>query len=102
MGGGAGHPITAITNGVHVDVGSGRPMRRLYERALGTFLASDHTGPVAGGRGPDRRRRPVGRAPQQKRELIDFIASRLARQFARHGESPDALREVARALDPKS
>ena len=39
---------------------------------------------------------------QQKRELTDFIASRLARQFARHGEPPDQLREVARALDPKA
>ena len=42
----AGHPIHAITNGVHVATWLGRPMRRLYERALGTFLASDHTGPA--------------------------------------------------------
>ena len=99
----AGHPIPAITNGVHVASWLGRPMRRLYERALGTFLASDHTGPSELER--------VGQIDdadlwaghmQQKRELTDFIASRLARQFARHGEPPDQLREVARALDPKA
>src|SRR4029079_18201892 len=41
----AGHPIPATTNGVHVASWLGRPMRRLYERALGTFLASDHNRP---------------------------------------------------------
>jgi glycogen phosphorylase len=99
----AGHPIRAITNGVHVASWLGRPIRRLYERALGTFLASDHTGPSELER--------VGQIDdadlwaghmQQKRELTDFIASRLARQFARHGEPPDQLRDVARALDAKA
>ena len=78
-------------------------MRRLYERALGTFLASDHTGPseLEGVSQIDDADLWAGHM-QQKRELTDFIASRLARQFARHGESPDQLREVARALDPKA
>ncbi|HEY7848125.1 MAG TPA: alpha-glucan family phosphorylase [Candidatus Limnocylindria bacterium] len=99
----AGHPISAITNGVHVATWLGRPMRRLYERALGTFLASDHAGPTAldGVRQLDDADLWAGHM-QQKRELTDFIASRLARQFARHGEPPDQLREVARALDPKA
>jgi starch phosphorylase len=99
----AGHPITPITNGVHVASWLGRPMRRLYERALGTFLASDHTGPSELERVSqiDDADLWAGHM-QQKRELTDFIASRLARQFARHGESPDQLREVARALDPKA
>jgi starch phosphorylase len=99
----AGHPINAITNGVHVASWLGRPMRRLYERALGTFLASDHTGPIPleGVRQIDDADLWAGHM-QQKRELTDFIASRLARQFARHGESPDQLREVGRALDPKA
>jgi starch phosphorylase len=99
----AGHPITAITNGVHVASWLGRPMRRLYERAMGTFLASDHTGPseLAGVSQIDDADLWAGHM-QQKRELTDFIASRLARQFARHGESPDQLREVARALDPRA
>jgi starch phosphorylase len=37
---------------------------------------------------------------QQKRELIDFAERRLARQFARHGDSPDELRDVTHALNP--
>jgi starch phosphorylase len=99
----AGYPIRPITNGVHVATWLGRPMRRLYERALGTFLAADHDRPE-GLDGVSA----IGDADlwaghqQQKRELTDFIAGRLARQFARHGESPDQLRQVAHALDPKS
>jgi starch phosphorylase len=99
----AGHPITAITNGVHVATWLGRPIRRLYERALGTFLAADHASPdglhgVAAIADDDLWAGHM----QQKRELTDFIASRLARQFARHGESPDQLREVEHALNPKA
>jgi starch phosphorylase len=37
---------------------------------------------------------------QQKREMDGFLEGRLARQFARHGESPDALRSVRGVLDP--
>jgi starch phosphorylase len=37
---------------------------------------------------------------QQKREMVGFLEGRLARQLARHGESPTALREVRSVLDP--
>jgi len=37
---------------------------------------------------------------QQKREMVAFLEGRLARQFARHGESPTALREVRGILNP--
>jgi starch phosphorylase len=99
----AGHPIRAITNGVHVATWLGRPMRRLYERALGTFLAADHTGPdglddISAIADTDLWAGHM----QQKRELTDFTAQRLARQFARHGESPDQLRDVERALNPRA
>ena len=99
----AGHPIGAITNGVHVATWLGRPMRRLYERALGTFLASDHASPdgLEGVQAIADDDLWAGHM-QQKRELTDFIAGRLARQFARHGESPDQLREVEHALNPKA
>jgi starch phosphorylase len=99
----AGHPIRPITNGVHVATWLGRPMRRLYERALGTFLSADHAGPD-GLSGVDAIADDdlwAGHM-QQKRELTDFIGQRLARQFARHGESPDQLREVDRALNPRA
>jgi starch phosphorylase len=99
----AGHPIRAITNGVHVATWLGRPMRRLYERALGTFLSADHAGPdgLAGVDAIADDDLWAGHM-QQKRELTDFIGQRLARQFARHGESPDQLREVDRALNPRA
>jgi starch phosphorylase len=99
----AGHPIRPITNGVHVATWLGRPMRRLYERALGTFLSADHPRPD-GLSGVDAIADDdlwAGHM-QQKRELTDFIGQRLARQFARHGESPDQLREVDRALNPRA
>ncbi|HET7521234.1 MAG TPA: alpha-glucan family phosphorylase [Candidatus Limnocylindria bacterium] len=99
----AGHPIRPITNGVHVATWLGRPMRRLYERALGTFLAADHDSPEElDGLDAIADADLWAGHQQQKRELTDFIAGRLARQFARHGESPEQLREVEHALDPKA
>ena len=97
----AGHPIRSITNGVHLATWFGRPIRRLYERAGGISLASDPPGPQ-----PFTRISAIpdhdlwGAHLQQKRELIDFTEQRLARQFARHGESPDELRRVHHALNP--
>jgi glycogen phosphorylase len=96
----AGHPIGAITNGVHVATWLGRPMRRLYERALGTSLASDLSGTE-----PFARLSGIadadlwGAHQQQKREMVGFAERRLARQLARHGESPDDLRAVHSLLD---
>jgi starch phosphorylase len=37
---------------------------------------------------------------QQKREMVGFLEGRLARQFARHGESPNPLRGVRGVLNP--
>ncbi|HET7685589.1 MAG TPA: alpha-glucan family phosphorylase [Candidatus Limnocylindria bacterium] len=99
----AGHPIDAITNGVHVGTWLGRPIRRVYRQAIGTSLGSDLDGPDQL-RGLDE----LDDAElwsahlQQKRELKEFVEGRLARQFARHGESPEALREVRDALDPNA
>jgi glycogen phosphorylase len=97
----AGHPIRAITNGVHVATWLGRPIRRLYERATGHSLGTDRRGPE-----PFEKLDAVDDAElwashlQQKRELIDFSEVRLSRQFARHGESPDELREVNSVFNP--
>jgi starch phosphorylase len=41
-----------------------------------------------------------GAHQQQKREMVGFLEGRLARQFARHGESPGVLRAVRGVLDP--
>ncbi|HEX2140711.1 MAG TPA: alpha-glucan family phosphorylase [Candidatus Limnocylindria bacterium] len=99
----AGHPIRAITNGVHVATWLGRPIRRLSERAIGTSLASDvaDEGTFAGLDGLDGSDLWAAHL-QQKRELIASTERRLVSQFARHGEAPDDLREIDHALDPNA
>jgi len=97
----AGHPIDAITNGVHVPTWLGRPVRRLVQRAIGVPLGVDMKGPDAlatlGGIDDEEL---WAAHQQQKREMAGFLEGRLARQFARHGESPDVLRAVRGVLKP--
>ena len=96
-------PIMAITNGVHAPTWIGRPIRRLYERATARSLGSDAPGPEAFAKLADVLESDLwGAHRQQKRELIEFTRSRLARQFARHGESPGVLRELHAAFDPET
>ncbi|HET9879140.1 MAG TPA: alpha-glucan family phosphorylase [Candidatus Limnocylindria bacterium] len=97
----AGHPIDAITNGVHVGTWLGRPIRRVYRQAIGTSLNNDLDGPepLEGLENIDDAELWAAHL-QQKRELKEFMEGRLERQFARHGESPTTLREVRDALDP--
>ncbi len=97
----AGHPVQAITNGVHVPTWLGRPVRRLVERAIGEPLGIDLNGPEPLTDLPQIDDEELwGAHQQQKREMIGFLEGRLARQFARHGESPDSLRAVRGVLDP--
>jgi len=96
----AGRPIEAITNGVHVPTWLGRPTRGVFERAIGESLGTDLPGPQ-----PFERLARVNDAElwaahaQQKRELVSFMQARLARQFARHGESPDVLRGLGASFN---
>ena len=97
----AGHPVQAITNGVHVPTWLGRPVRRLVQRATGVPLGVDLAGPEPlAGLGELDDAELWGAHVQQKREMAGFLVGRLARQFARHGESPDALRALRGVLDP--
>ena len=97
----AGHPIGAITNGVHVPTWLGRPVRRIIKEAIGVPLGVDLNGPdPLAGLGTLDDAELWGAHQQQKRELVAFLEGRLARQFARHGESPTLLREVRGVLDP--
>jgi glycogen phosphorylase len=99
----AGHPVRAITNGVHVPTWLGRPVRRLVQRAVGVPLGVDMNGPEPLGGLIDLDDEDLWSAHlQQKREMIGFIEGRLARQLARHGESPEALRQVRTSLDPNA
>lgn len=96
-------PIATITNGVHVATWVGRPLRRLYERATATSLGSDVGGPEIFERLRGLPEADLwGSHRQQKRELLEFMRRRLARQFARHGESPGVLREMHAAFDPET
>jgi starch phosphorylase len=97
----AGHPIDAITNGVHVPTWLGRPVGRLIRGAIGVSLDVDLNQPpppAAYGELDDEELWSAHR--QQKREMIAFLEGRLARQFARHGESPRTLRALRGVLDP--
>jgi len=97
----AGHPIDAITNGVHVPTWLGRPVRRLVQRAVGVPLGIDMNGPEPLATLGEIEDEELWAAhQQQKREMAGFLEGRLARQFARHGESPDALRAVRGVLHP--
>ena len=97
----AGHPIGAITNGVHVPTWLGRPVRRLVKAAIGVALGEDLAGPEAlAGLASLQDAELWAAHQQQKRELTGFLEGRLARQLARHGESPRTLREIRDVLDP--
>ena len=97
----AGHPIEAITNGVHVPTWLGRPVRRVIRRSLGLQLDVDLNGPDALAGIDQLDDGELWSAhQQQKREMVGFLEGRLARQLARHGESPRVLREVRDVLDP--
>jgi glycogen phosphorylase len=97
----AGRPIEAITNGVHVATWLGRPMRRVFERLLGSSLAADVRDASAVERVTQADDASIWAAHrQQKREMMNFVEGRLARQFARHGESPESLRELRGVLLP--
>jgi starch phosphorylase len=97
----AGHPIDAITNGVHVPTWLGRPVRRVIRGATGASLATDLNGPEPLSSLAELDDAELWSAhQQQKREMVAFLEGRLARQLARHGESPTTLREVRGVLDP--
>ena len=99
----AGHPIRAITNGVHVPTWLGRPVRGVLQRAIGMPLGVDLAGPASLDALDDMKDEDLWAAHhQQKREMIGFIEGRLARQFARHGESPDTLRATRGVLRPEA
>ncbi len=94
-------PILGITNGVHPPSWVGQPMRSLYESIGGDIDNLDplhHTFIKRVAQLPDEQLWDThGR---QKLELAYFCRRRLQSQFARHGEPPHVLEELANALDP--
>jgi starch phosphorylase len=95
--------MAGITNGVHVPTWLGRPVRRAIRRAVQVPLEVDLNGPEQLANLGDLDDSELWSAhEQQKREMVGFLEGRLARQLARHGESPTALREVRSVLNPNA
>jgi starch phosphorylase len=97
----ARQPILGITNGVHAPSWIGGPARALFE-SIGADLDNldlqaspfwEKIDTLTNQQLWDAHRR-------QKLELAYFCRRRLQSQFARHGEAPGLLEELADALDP--
>ncbi len=96
-------PIVHVTNGVHTPSWVGPEMGaliRLQPRSAldGRSLEAGFAASVLA-----LPREEVWRAHQaQKKRLVSFARERALEQFARHGRSPDELRQVAEMLDPEA
>jgi starch phosphorylase len=94
-------PIEHITNGVHPPTWVGPDVREVLDK---------HLGPAFGNGSPeDGFAEGVEAIPDyelwaahlaQKRRLIKLLREQTLEQYARHGRSPDALREVDHLMDP--
>ncbi len=94
-------PIKAITNGVHVATWLGHDIRELVEDTLGNDWQEHCCDPEFWkGVGKIRDEDLWAAHLHQKDRLIRLVRHRLVEMFARHGNSPDEMREVSRMLDP--
>jgi glycogen phosphorylase len=102
----APHEIQAITNGIHTPTWLGGSIRDLDEKYLDADL-DDLDASTEATRWWDR----LDRIPaadlwdahvHEKTELALFARGRLRNQFARHGEPPPELEELADILDPNA
>jgi starch phosphorylase len=77
--------VGSVTNGVHLATWQSEPIRDALSPA-GEGLVSD--------------RELWAAHVEQKRRMIDFLGGRLTRQAVRHGVAPEAVGDLAGALDP--
>ena len=94
-------PVTAITNGVHTESWVGPEMRAFYAQNLDPHWEQHLLEPEFWKRVeavPDAELWAAHRA--QKERLVRFVRERVRQQSARHGLSPDELRQVEGLLDP--
>ncbi|HSM15263.1 MAG TPA: alpha-glucan family phosphorylase [Thermoanaerobaculia bacterium] len=95
--------IAAITNGVHPQTWLGIEMQDLFGRWFGEKwpqVLSSEIARVAILDNPDEELWEAHQA--QKHRLARFLRSRLRDHRARHGLSPDELREIERMFDPSA
>jgi starch phosphorylase len=97
------HAIKAITNGVHTETWLGFQMADVLDKYLTPAWRENLMDELFWKRGvphiPDRELWDVHQL--QKESLIRFARGRVRAQLARHGCSPDELREVDELLDPE-
>ena len=95
--------IQPITNGVHVPTWVGPEMEALFRRSVGEDWPErllDREAWEAILQLPDAE---LWRAHEQQKERLGrFVRSRVLRQLARHGRSPEELRRVGQFFDPSA
>ena len=100
---GGEEPIGHVTNGVHTHSWVGPEMREFYAQHLGPDWEQNLLDPSYWKRiwdAPDEALWAAHRA--QKERLVRFVRERTRHQSARHGVSPDELREVEGLFDPQA
>jgi starch phosphorylase len=96
-------PIGHVTNGVHTHSWVGPEMREFYSQHLGADWEQNLLDPSYWKRiwsAPDQALWAAHRA--QKERLVRFVRERTRHQAARHGVSPEELREVEGLFDPQA
>ncbi len=93
-------PVGHVTNGVHAPSWEGAAIGEILEESCGPRRWLDELEPVERALRalPDDRLWEL--RGRQRRELVDFLRLRLARQCAESGETEACVHEVARSLDP--
>jgi starch phosphorylase len=94
-------PVGAITNGVHTESWVGPEMRAFYAQHLDPHWEQHLLEPEFWARVKQVSDAVLWAAHRsQKERLIRFVRERVRMQSARHGLSPDELRQVEGLLDP--
>ncbi len=94
-----GKDAESVTNGVHTPTWVGRSIARLFEKAVGPGWVDRLTEPEAWQAILDLPDEDVWTAHQSQKELLlRRLRGRLREQWARHGASPDLLRQVDHQL----
>jgi starch phosphorylase len=94
-------PITSITNGIHTKTWMAPEFSALYMKYLGEW-EEQITEPDFWRRVIDIPDAQLWETHQQlKRRLVDFVRERIRARRERLGESPEAIRNVSRILDPE-
>lgn len=95
-------PIGSVSNGVHASTWAGLEMRELFARHLGRSWRQRLLEPDAWAGLRDIGDGEMWAAHRaQKIRLARFTRTCLREQFARHGRSPDELREIDGYFDPE-